>query len=58
MVPIKLFSSYGMDSNEIRPSADVEEVLVATDTATTCGLIIQELVSNALNRAFPPNVLF
>jgi PAS domain S-box-containing protein len=52
-VAIKLFSSYGVDSNEIRLNAEVEEMHVATDTATTCGLIIQELVSNALKHAFP-----
>src|ERR1039457_7277365 len=52
-VAVKLFSSYDVDSNEIRLIADVEEVNVATDTATTCGLIIQELVCNALKRAFP-----
>jgi two-component sensor histidine kinase/FixJ family two-component response regulator len=52
-VVIKLFSSYGVDSNEIRLSADVEEVQVPTDTATACGMIIQELVSNALKHAFP-----
>jgi PAS domain S-box-containing protein len=52
-VAMKLFSSYGVNSTEIRLHADVEEVHVATDTATTCGLIIQELVSNALKHAFP-----
>lgn len=52
-VAIRLFSSYGVDSNQIRLDADLEEVHVATDTATTCGFIIQELVSNALKHAFP-----
>jgi two-component sensor histidine kinase/FixJ family two-component response regulator len=52
-VAAKLFSSYGVDSSNIRLNVDVGEVLVATDTATSCGLILQELVSNALKHAFP-----
>lgn len=52
-VAAKLFSSYGVNSSEIKLDADVDEVLVATDTATSCGLILQELISNTLKHAFP-----
>jgi two-component sensor histidine kinase len=32
---------------------DIEDIPVAVDTAIPCGLIVNELVSNALRHAFP-----
>jgi PAS domain S-box-containing protein len=52
-VAMKLFSSYGVNSDEIHLEVKAVEVHVATDTATACGMIVQELVSNALKYAFP-----
>jgi two-component sensor histidine kinase len=48
-----LFRSRGVDPNVIRLRNDVDEVYLSIDTAVPCGLIINELVSNALQHAFP-----
>lgn len=48
-----LFSSYNTRSNAIQLKTDIERVLLDIDTAIPCGLIINELVSNALKYAFP-----
>ncbi len=48
-----LFSSYNTRSNAIQLKIDIERVLLDIDTAIPCGLIINELVSNALKYAFP-----
>jgi len=50
-VAISLFSSYGVNSDQLRTKFPGAEVRVATDTATACGMIVQELVSNALKYA-------
>jgi PAS domain S-box-containing protein len=48
-----LFRSYSVNSRLIRLELQVEEVRLNIDTAIPCGLIINELVSNALKHAFP-----
>ena len=48
-----LFSSYNIRSNAIQLKTDIERVVLDIDTAIPCGLIINELVSNALKYAFP-----
>ncbi|MBD2206713.1 GAF domain-containing protein [Calothrix sp. FACHB-1219] len=45
--------SYTSNKASIRISLDVSDVELDLDTAVTCGLIINELVSNALKYAFP-----
>jgi PAS domain S-box-containing protein len=50
-VAISLFSSYGVNSDQLHFASSSPEVRVATDTATACGMIVQELISNALKYA-------
>ncbi len=47
-----LFYSFEADQQKIRPNFDVEPILLSLDTSIPCGLIINELVSNALKYAF------
>lgn len=47
-----LFRSYQTESRVITLDVKVENVLLGVDTAIPCGLIINELVSNALKHAF------
>lgn len=47
-----LFRSYGVDSNRIRVNLQLDEVEFDIDTGLTCGLILDELVSNCLKHAF------
>jgi len=48
-----LFHSYVIDVNRIKLNIEVDDVLVEIDTAIPCGLIINELLSNAMKYAFP-----
>lgn len=48
-----LFRAYKTDSAKIRLDVDVQGVSLGIDSAVPCGLIINELVSNALKYAFP-----
>jgi two-component sensor histidine kinase len=48
-----LFSSYGIDPRNIKYQVNIKDVLLDLNTAIPCGLIINELVSNALKHAFP-----
>jgi two-component sensor histidine kinase len=48
-----LLTSYQGSNERISVTVDVENVLLSLDTITTCGLIINELVSNSLKYAFP-----
>ena len=47
-----LFSIYGVDVETINLELYLDEVAFKIDTAIPCGLIINELVSNALKHAF------
>lgn len=51
----QLFSSYNINPEVISLSISVENVLLSIETAIPCGLIINELISNALKHAFPDN---
>jgi two-component sensor histidine kinase/PAS domain-containing protein len=48
-----LFRSYGPKAAKVKLETHLEEVSVDLDQAVSCGLIINELVSNALKHAFP-----
>jgi two-component sensor histidine kinase len=48
-----LLRSYKVDTNAIRLTLEVESVPMNLDVAIPCGLMINELVSNALKYAFP-----
>ena len=51
-----IFRYNSTDHNRISLKIQVENVLLDIDTATTCGLIINELVSNSLKHAFPNDI--
>ncbi len=48
-----LYRSYGADPEKISLKVDVADIRLGLDNAIPCGLIINELVSNALKYAFP-----
>jgi len=45
--------SYGGRRDKVAVKTETEDIALGIDTAIPCGLIINELVSNALNHAFP-----
>lgn len=47
-----LLQSY-VDRDHINIKIDVDDVFLDIDTAISCGLIINELVTNSLKHAFP-----
>jgi PAS domain S-box-containing protein len=48
-----LFRSYGVNTQNITLTIEVEHVALGIDAAIPCGLIINELISNSLKHAFP-----
>ena len=48
-----LISSYGVDADRIALSIDADDILLPINAAIPCGLIVNELISNALKHAFP-----
>ncbi|MDD5460681.1 MAG: histidine kinase dimerization/phosphoacceptor domain -containing protein [Methylococcales bacterium] len=50
-----LLFGYGAQASKINVNLEVEDLFLDVDTAIPCGLIINELVSNALKHAFPDN---
>ncbi len=50
-----LLASYNTSANQIQFTVEVENSYLDVETVIPCGLIINELVSNALKHAFPDN---
>lgn len=48
-----LFRAYGVNVDKIALELEIDEVTLNINTAIPCGLIISELVSNAIKHAFP-----
>ena len=48
-----LFRSYAVNPEVIKLENNIENIPISIDTAVPCGLIINELISNALKYAFP-----
>ncbi len=49
----ELIATYAVGTDKAVLDLDVEDVILSPETAFPCGLIINELVSNALKHAFP-----
>ena len=52
-----LLRSYGTDRDRVHLSINIKNIFLEADTAVSCGLIINELISNSLKYAFPKNSL-
>jgi PAS domain S-box-containing protein len=48
-----LFATYGVSADRIVLEFHVDDIPLAVDEAISCGLIVNELLSNALKHAFP-----
>ncbi|MEQ8908993.1 MAG: sensor histidine kinase [Vicingaceae bacterium] len=49
----QLLETYHIDENKIRLEMDIDDIELSLDDSVPCGLIINEVVSNALKHAFP-----
>lgn len=50
---VHLFHTYRVNPNVVKMNTEVEDVYLNINKAIPCGLVINELVSNALKHAFP-----
>jgi PAS domain S-box-containing protein len=50
---VHLFHAYSIDVNQIRLETELEDVRLDINAAVPCGLLVNELISNALKHAFP-----
>jgi two-component sensor histidine kinase len=48
-----LFSLYGPESGRLRLNLDIQDIFLNINKAIPCGLIINELVTNAIKHGFP-----
>ena len=51
-----LISTYQVQEDKIELKLDLQEVAIALDQAIPCGLMINEIITNALKYAFPNNM--
>jgi two-component sensor histidine kinase len=51
----ELFIAYRINPNRISIHLKMDKIFISIDKAIPCGLIINELLSNALKYAFPPD---
>ncbi len=51
---IHLFRSYGTSPQRISLNLEIDDIFLSVDTAIPCGLIVNELVCNALKHGFSP----
>lgn len=51
-----LYYSYGVSPDKVSLRISAEDVFLDTDTAITCGLLVTEMISNALKHAFPGGI--
>ena len=50
-----LIQSYTLKENKVTLLTETEKVILHLDQAVPCGLIVNEIISNSLKHAFPPN---
>jgi two-component sensor histidine kinase len=51
---VYLFQTYKVDPQRVRLNIQADDIPLDINTAIPCGLILNELISNALKHAFPP----
>lgn len=52
----RLMRTYVIDPGRVDYTLDVDDVALGIDKAIPCGLVMNELISNALKYAFPPSL--
>ena len=52
-----LLRSYGINQSHVRLDIAIDNIALEIDTAVSCGLIINELITNSLKYAFPSSIL-
>lgn len=50
-----LLMAFGIQNTRVKLKLEIEDIYFAIDTALPCGLIINEMFTNALKHAFPDN---
>ena len=53
----QIFGFYGTSARQVKLTLDVDRIMLDINTAIPTGLILNELVSNALKHAFPDNLV-